>query len=78
MVCKSLAFQKASLTFWERYALEQDSWRDQPLWSYVLDKHGIVPTRLGTFEALFKEHYKRMATGGHRYGDETNKNAAAS
>jgi hypothetical protein len=75
---KSAVFQQAAQFFWDRYSLEQDSWRDQPLWSYVLDHFHITPTRLGTFEALFKEYYKRMGHAGHRYNAGADSNAATS
>lgn len=74
---KNPVFQEATQFFWNRYSLEKDSWRDQPLWSYVLDHFHITPTRLGTFEALFKEYYKRMGHGGHRYTEEADNNAAS-
>jgi len=64
---KNIHFQQAAQFFWDRYSLELDLWRDQPLWSYVLDHFHIVPVRLGTFKALFKEYYKQMGHGGHRY-----------
>lgn len=72
---KSIIFQQATQFFWDRYSLEEDSWRDQPLWSYVLDHFGIQPTRLGTFDALFKEYYKRMGHAGHRYNERADSNA---
>jgi hypothetical protein len=75
---KSTVFQQAGQFFWDRYSLEKDSWRDQPLWSYVLDHFHITPTRLGTFEALFKEYYKRMGHAGHRYNAAADSNAATS
>jgi len=40
-------YQQATNTFWNRCSSELDSWRDQPLWSYVLHKHNIVPLVLG-------------------------------
>jgi hypothetical protein len=72
---KNIKFQKAAQFFWDRYSLELDSWRDQPLWSYVLDHFHIKPVRLGTFEALFKEYYKRMGHGGHRYDAKADSDA---
>jgi hypothetical protein len=42
-------FQEASSFFWDRYSQELDSWRDQPLWSYVLHHFNITP------EVLFKK-----------------------
>lgn len=73
---KNPKFQMAAEFFWSRYSLEEDSWRDQPLWSYVLDRYHITPTRLGTFDALFKEHYKRMGHAGHRYDEKADHDAA--
>lgn len=75
---KNSHFQNASRFFWDHYSLEEDSWRDQPLWAYTLDRYGIVPTRLGTFEALFRQHFKRMARGAHRYNKKTDSNAKTS
>lgn len=75
---QSTIFQQAAEFFWGRYSLEQDSWRDQPLWSYVLDHFHILPTRLGTFDALFKEYFKRMGHAGHRYNAGADSNAVAS
>lgn len=75
---KNPTFQQATEFFWSRYSLEEDSWRDQPLWSYVLDHFHIVPTRLGTFDALFKEYYRRMGHAGHTYSAVTDSDAAAS
>ena len=72
---KNIRFQQATQFFWDRYSLEVDSWRDQPLWSYVLDHFQIKPIRLGTFKALFKEYYKRMGHGGHRYDVQADNNA---
>ncbi len=73
---KNAIFQQAAEFFWARYSLEKDSWRDQPLWSYVLDHFDIVPTRLGTFDALFKEYYRRMGHAGHKYNASADNNAA--
>ena len=73
---KSPYFQKAAEFFWNRYSSEEDSWRDQPLWAYALDRFHITPTRLGTFDALFKEYFKRMGHAGHRYNAAADSNAA--
>ena len=72
---QNMRFQQATQFFWDRYSLELDSWRDQPLWSYVLHHFQIEPTRLGTFEALFREYYKRMGHNGHRYDVGADRNA---
>lgn len=72
---KNEHIRRAAQFFWDRYSLELDSWRDQPLWSYVLYHFGILPTRLGTFDALFKEYYTRMGHAGHRYDAGADSNA---
>lgn len=74
---KSIYWQKATDFFWEHYEKEEDSWRDQPLWAYTIDHFHITPKRLGTFEALFRQQFKNMGHGGHRYNDETDSNAKA-
>lgn len=38
-------FQGVSKAFWERYSMEKDSWRDQPLWAFMLNRHNITPMR---------------------------------
>jgi hypothetical protein len=72
---KNIHFQKAAQFFWDHYSLEQDSWRDQPLWSYVLDRYSITPSRLGTHKALFREYWKRTGHAGHRYNEKTDNDA---
>lgn len=72
---KNPKFQEAASFFWEVYSREEGSWRDQPLWGYVLDHFRIKPARLGTFKALFKEYFKRMGHAGHRYNEKADANA---
>jgi hypothetical protein len=59
-------YQNASNFLWDHYSLEQDSWRDQPLWCYTLDHYNITPILLD-HETLFKISLKRM-TRIHQYG----------
>jgi hypothetical protein len=61
----SSRFQQASKFFWHRYSLEQDSWRDQPLWCYVLDHFQVVPLLL-RHKVLFGMDVKRMAKKKHK------------
>eukprot|EP00980_Cylindrotheca_fusiformis_P029092 scaffold22715_cov128-Cylindrotheca_fusiformis.AAC.3 len=72
---KSPHFREAAQFFWDHYSLEQDSWRDQPLWAYTLHKFKIRPKRLGTFKALFLQIFRNMGRGGHRYNETANVNA---
>jgi hypothetical protein len=60
-------FQQASTFFWDHYSKEQDSWRDQPLWSYTLQRYGIVPIPLD-HKRLFATALGNMGHGGHHYG----------
>jgi hypothetical protein len=61
-------FQQASQFLWDHYSLEQDSWRDQPLWCYVLDHFHMTPIPLD-HKRLFKVSIKRMRKKKHNYGD---------
>ena len=72
---KSAKFRQVAQFFWDRYSLELDSWRDQPLWSYSLHKFKVHPQKLGTYKALFQQVWKNMARGGHRYNKAADSNA---
>ena len=67
---KNVIFQQATTFFWDHYSLEEDSWRDQPLWCYVLDHYHYEPLRIpysqGNYE-LFERDLERLGHGGHRY-----------
>lgn len=54
--------------FWKRYSLELDSWRDQPLWCYCLDRYNITPIPLNT--SLWQLRPHRMGKLGHKYKTE--------
>jgi hypothetical protein len=70
----SSAFQRASQFLWDHYSLEQDSWRDQPLWCYVLDHFNITPIPLD-HKRLFKLSVNRMGKKKHRYDNKTDGDA---
>ena len=36
-------YQRVSNAFWEHYSLELDSWRDQPLWAFMLHRYNVSP-----------------------------------
>ena len=61
-------YQEASQLFWKRYSLEEDSWRDQPLWSYILHKLKMqpLPFPMATPKCI-KKFSKRMGHKKHRY-----------
>jgi hypothetical protein len=66
----STSFRRAAQFLWDHYSLEQDSWRDQPLWCYVLDHFNVTPIPLD-HEHLFKLKTRRMGKHKHKYGDAT-------
>lgn len=61
----SAMFQKATQFFWDVYSKEQLSWRDQPLWGYVLHHSGLKPV---PFSHLFSVKKRNVLRGGHSYG----------
>ena len=64
---RNVKFQEATSFFWNHYSLEQDSWRDQPLWCYTLGHFGIKPIPFNPND-LFKTKIQNMGHGGHHYG----------
>jgi hypothetical protein len=68
-------FQKAAEYFWNRYSMEEDSWRDQPLWCHTLERSHIKPIIFKSW--LFREYKKRMGNKGHHYGAAQDNDAAA-
>ena len=66
----SQPFQLAANYFWTIYSQETMSWRDQPLWCYVLDHFDLKPLPLvdNGLGRLFRKDIKLMARkGAHRY-----------
>jgi hypothetical protein len=70
---KNENFKKATEYFWNHYSKEEDSWRDQPLWSYTLEHFHLTPLKL---RSLFRANNKRMGHKGHRYDANTDNDAA--
>lgn len=73
-------FREVSNSFWERYTLELDSWRDQPLWAYFMHKLKIKPIVLSAARidqicpwAPIKGH----GHNSHTYGEDSNSDALA-
>lgn len=71
----NLHFQQAANFLWSHYSQEKNSWRDQPLWCYTLDRFGIVPRQISI---LFEANLARIARNGHFYDASSNNDAAAS
>ena len=68
---RSEKFQKATQFFWDVYANETQSWRDQPVWGYTLHHFGLKPETLskGLFQYVNNQEGGRM--GGHIYDRNT-------
>lgn len=56
-------YRKLSLYFWETYTTYGGLWRDQPLWSYVLDHFNITPSIM-TEEGTITKGGDLFRTGG--------------
>jgi hypothetical protein len=61
-------FTRTADFFWNRYSLEEDSWRDQPLWCYCLWHTKTRPIDISS--DLFYIDLDRMAVGGHSYAQK--------
>ena len=46
-------FQELMTTFWAHYSAEDQSWRDQPLYRYLVDKLKIIPETRKSFSSFF-------------------------
>ncbi|CAJ1966570.1 unnamed protein product [Cylindrotheca closterium] len=66
----STNFRKATDFFWDRYSKEVDSWRDQPLWCYVLEHFNLTPVPL-EHRKLFRMTHRRMGKNKHKYGADS-------
>ena len=67
-------FQAIACYFWSVYSAEKLSWRDQPLWSYVLNKFSTTPPdfpfpHVNGQRQQFVESKGEMGFGGHRHAD---------
>ena len=67
-------FQEVTNTFWRRYSLEKDSWRDQPLWSYVVGKHKVTPMHLD-WRRLYDRQFQNK--GHHHYESDQDINRSS-
>jgi hypothetical protein len=67
-------WQKVVTYFWDHYSLEQDSWRDQPLWCYTLQHFNVTPLLLEDEPyGLFEKDKQRTGHNDHQY-DESSDN----
>jgi hypothetical protein len=72
-------FQEAADFFWDHYSKEEDSWRDQPLWCYVLSHFHIVPLDIEADKSnkLFSVDNSRYGMQGHRYTEKADSEGKA-
>lgn len=69
----SPSFRTAADFAWGHFSLEEDSWRDQPLWCYTLHHFGITPLIIPA--NLFEYQGERRPANKHTYGKEASNNA---
>jgi hypothetical protein len=70
---KNPTWQAAVEFFWNRYSLEVDSWRDQPLWCYTLQHVGLTQPMMLPEEGsngLFQKDKSRTGHNDHQYNEE--------
>jgi hypothetical protein len=67
-------FQKAAEYFWNRYSMEEDSWRDQPLWCHTMAHFQVKPLNIGN---MFTQNRRRMGNKRHQYSAAQDNDAAA-
>lgn len=68
----SEAYQKLSQAFWDRYSLEEESWRDQPLWAFMVHRYNVTPM---PYPVEYKKVWQRnngrsLGHHGHAYTSE--------
>ena len=69
---KSIAYRRLSQTFWDLYASEQFTIRDQPFWSFLLWRFNMTPLQFPLEPGeLYKAYHKRRGFGGHKYVNKT-------
>ena len=66
-------WKSCSTTFWNRYSLEVDSWRDQPLWCYAMHHCGAKPLLLDRKNPLFvvNNALRPSGSGIHEYNESS-------
>jgi pyrimidine operon attenuation protein/uracil phosphoribosyltransferase len=55
--------------------MEEDSWRDQPLWCHTLERFHVKPVKMDI--TVFREDKERKGNKGHRYSAAQDSDAAA-
>ncbi|KAL3937611.1 MAG: hypothetical protein SGBAC_007320 [Bacillariaceae sp.] len=67
---KSKIYQQLSQDFWDRYSQEEDSWRDQPLWAFMLHRHNVTPIPWPEKEVLWGRSRVDYGHNAHEYYSE--------
>lgn len=67
---KSEVFQELSQAFWDRYSEEVDSWRDQPLWAFMLHRYNVTPVSWPEDETLWGRSRVDYGHNAHEYYSE--------
>ena len=62
-----------SQRFWDMYAKEYGTYRDQLLWSYIIKSEKIKPRKLMARRWLYDNDDRAMGFGGHIYVERKNK-----
>jgi hypothetical protein len=67
---KSKVYQRLSQDFWDRYSKEEDSWRDQPLWAFMMHRHNVTPMSWPEDEVLWGRSRVDYGHNAHEYYSE--------
>jgi hypothetical protein len=67
---KSEVFQELSQAFWDRYSEEADSWRDQPLWAFMLHRYKVEPISWPEDETMWGRSRDDYGHNAHEYYSE--------
>eukprot|EP00980_Cylindrotheca_fusiformis_P000338 scaffold90_cov105-Cylindrotheca_fusiformis.AAC.1 len=67
---KSKAFQTVSQAFWDVYSGEISSWRDQPLWAFMLHRYNVTPMLWPEHTTLWSRSRDDYGHNAHTYTSE--------
>lgn len=72
-------FQQIATSFWNHYSQEVDSWRDQPLWSYMVHHHQAQPISFPVpkHELFRKQPEWWFGLSRHKYSKDNDADATA-
>eukprot|EP00980_Cylindrotheca_fusiformis_P030729 scaffold25318_cov142-Cylindrotheca_fusiformis.AAC.1 len=67
---KSKVFQEISQAFWDVYSEEVLSWRDQPLWAFMLHRYNVTPLLWPKDIRLWRHNREGYGHNAHTYSSE--------